>query len=59
MADTSSSTATGGMLVVLGILIALGVGVFLYKEGMIGKSSEIKINMPKIEAPAAVPSPAQ
>lgn len=35
MAEDSSS-ATGGMLVIMGILLALLVGFILYKQGLLG-----------------------
>lgn len=45
MADESSSSATGGLLVVLGIIIALVIGAFLYKQGMLGGNSGPEINV--------------
>ncbi len=35
MAEDSSSSATGGLLVVLGIIVALVVGFIMYKQGFL------------------------
>lgn len=43
------NSATGGMLVILGLLIALGIGFFLYKGGFFGgghSGPEIKVELP-------------
>lgn len=46
MADDSA--ATGGLLVIIGILVALGIGFVLYKQGFLGGHSgpEIKVELP-------------
>lgn len=48
MAEDSSSSATGGLLVVLGIVIALVVGFVLYKQGFLGGHSgpDITVQLP-------------
>ncbi len=47
MAD-SSSAATGGMLVVLGIVVAIGLGVLVFKGDLFHKSNEVKIELPNV-----------
>lgn len=49
MADETSASATGGLLVILGIVLALVVGFVLYKQGLFGPSSGPTIN---VEIPA-------
>jgi len=49
MADESSASATGGLLVILGIVVALVVGFVLYQQGVFGSSSGPTIN---VELPA-------
>lgn len=52
MADSSSS-ATGGLLVILGIVVVLAIGIFLMKGDMFGRTSgpSINIEAPKVEVP--------
>lgn len=50
--NNSDSAATGGLLVVLGIIVALAAAYFLF--GMSKNSAEIKVEMPSVEAPAKV-----
>lgn len=48
------NSATGGLLVVLGILVAIGLGLLFFKSGVFGSHSsgtEIKVEMPKVDAP--------
>lgn len=43
------NSATGGLLVILGIILTLAVGFFLYKQGAFGGHSsgpEIKVELP-------------
>jgi len=49
MADESSASATGGLLVILGIVVALVVGFVLYQQGVFGSGSGPTIN---VELPA-------
>ncbi len=48
--NNSDSAATGGLLVVLGIIVALAAAYFLF--GMPKNGGDIKVEMPSIEAPA-------
>ena len=49
MADDSA--ASGGLLVILGILFALGIGFLAFKQGIFGGTSapSIKIELPKAD----------
>jgi hypothetical protein len=56
MADTTDNSATGGLLVVLGIIIALVVGYFLYKQGTFGHTGpSINVEMPSTPATGTRP----
>lgn len=45
------NTATGGLLVVLGIVVALGAGVFLYNQGIFGdQKADIEIDLPRVSS---------
>ena len=48
MAEDNS--ATGGMLVILGIVVALAIGIFLFKGGVFDNHSgpEIKVELPTV-----------
>lgn len=49
MAQDSSSSATGGLLVILGIVLALVVGFVLYQQGFLGDRSgpSVTVELPK------------
>ncbi|MDB5478106.1 MAG: hypothetical protein JWM96_601 [Alphaproteobacteria bacterium] len=49
--QNQDNSATGGMLVILGIVVALGLVYFAYTQGMFGGKTDINVNMPNVEAP--------
>ena len=54
MANESDAALSGGLLVVLGIIVAVVVG-YLFMSGKMGGGSGapdvVKVEMPKVEAP--------
>jgi hypothetical protein len=43
------NAATGGVMVILGIILAVAIGFFLFKSGAIGNSQpDVSIEMPDV-----------